>query len=338
MRKLLSTLSGVAVVALATAGVARAAAAPPSVFPRDAISVTRTTALLRGVVNPHGMPTTYVFDYGPTTSYGTTTPAKVAPVRKGREPAAQYISGLTPGTVYHFVLIASDAAGVTTGRDLEFKTQGVAPSQVLTGPPSVVDDTAATVTGTINPAGAATTWVVQYGTTTGYGSQTFAQTLPAGTAPVPISAVLSGLAPETLFHYRIVSNHGAVASYGDDQTFFTRPASALAADMTTSVTPRTDGSAPYTFAVNGTLRGGTAIPAAQRCSGTVGIRYFHGAHQLGTAFVDVTPSCEFSGTTTFSKLYGSGRIKLRVSVFYRGNGYLAKESRTDHPLAGRRQG
>ena len=333
MRKIFGALFGVAAITLSTAGVAQATA-PPKAFTQKAVLVSRTTATLTGVVNAHGLPTTYAFNYGPTTAYGSTTPSKVAGDKVGQVKVKEAIGGLQPGTVYHFQVMADNASGAIAGQDMIFKTRGNAPSQVLTGPPSVVGNTSADVTGTINPAGATTTWVVQYGTTTSYGSQTFTQTLAAGTAAVPVQITLSSLSPETLFHYRLVSFHGSKPSYGADQTFFTRPTNALPPEMTTSITPKTDGSAPYSFTASGTLHGGSAIPTAQRCTGVVGIRYFNGSHQLGTAFVDIDPSCQFSATTTFSKLYGSGRIKLRVSVFYRGNGYLNKESKTDHPYAG----
>ena len=43
-----------------------------------ATGVTSTTATLGGTVNPSGIAATYAFQYGTTTSYGTTTPAQSA--------------------------------------------------------------------------------------------------------------------------------------------------------------------------------------------------------------------------------------------------------------------
>jgi hypothetical protein len=335
MRKLIGALVGAAMLSLsAVAAAAPAPASAPAAHTLPAIHVTKHTALLRGRVDAHGGPTTYTFDYGPTTAYGSATPVRQA--GHGNQPFLfrDEVTGLTPGTTYHYALVASNADGTTTGADGSFKTQGAAPTSVYTGPPSVVGDTSATVTGAINPNGATTTWKVQYGPTTAYGSQTFGQALSPSNGAVPVSLTLADLAPMTLFHYRIVSMRNGVATYGADMTFFTRPTTAVPAQMTTSVTPKDDSSSPYTFTTTGTLHGGSTFPNTQRCAGVVAIRYYNGSHRLGTAYLDVNQSCEFSSTTTFDKLDSSGRVKLRVAIFYRGNGYLDKEGKTDHAYAG----
>jgi hypothetical protein len=340
MRSIIAVLAGTSAIGLSAVGVAQAAAppiptAPPHARSVAAADITTSGAVLRGYVNAKGTPSTFAFDYGPTSAYGAATAARNAGAAKGATLVHQAIAGLAPGTTYHFEITAANAYGATTGGDVTFTTKGSPPSTVYTGPPTIVGDTSATVSGDIDPNGAATSWVVQYGTTTSYGSQSFYQSLPAGDAAVPVQLQLSSLSPQTLFHYRLVSYHGTVASYGADQTFFTRPTDALPAQMTTRITPSHDRRSPYRFTASGTLKGGTSIPSAQRCSGTVAIRYYNGRHQLGTAFVAVNASCQFSGTTTFGRLDGSGPVKLRVSVFYRGNGYLNKESKIDHPVAGR---
>src|SRR5687767_11469394 len=56
---------------LATPGLAATAA--PGASTGAATEVTATTATLNGVVNPNKEDTTYVFEYGLTTAYGTTT-------------------------------------------------------------------------------------------------------------------------------------------------------------------------------------------------------------------------------------------------------------------------
>jgi hypothetical protein len=52
---------------------ARAEAATPSVTVRSATAVTTTDARLHAGVNPHGLATTYAFEYGTTRSYGLRT-------------------------------------------------------------------------------------------------------------------------------------------------------------------------------------------------------------------------------------------------------------------------
>src|SRR5579864_7897519 len=87
---------------------------------------------------------------------------------------------------------------------------------VTTGPVTAIGPTTATVAGTVNPNGAATTWHVEYGTTTGYGSETPSINIGSGTSAVSVSADLSGLKPGTTYHYRVVATNGAGTTQGSD--------------------------------------------------------------------------------------------------------------------------
>src|SRR5438874_1038497 len=82
-----------------------------------------------------------------------------------------------------------------------------------------VGPTSATVTGTVNPGGVSTTWYVEYGTSTTYGSKTASSGAGAGTANVPVSATLPGLAQGTTYHYRVVAMSTAGTSRGADGVF-----------------------------------------------------------------------------------------------------------------------
>src|SRR2546427_10802314 len=63
----------------------------------------------------------------------------------------------------------------------------------ITGPVSAVGSTSASVTGTVNPNGQATSWYFEYGTTTGYGSKTPVRNAGSGTSNTNVSAPLTGL-------------------------------------------------------------------------------------------------------------------------------------------------
>ena len=65
-----------AVVALVLALPAAVATASPGATTRAATNVTATTATLNGTVDPNKQDTTYHFEYGKTTAYGTSTPAQ----------------------------------------------------------------------------------------------------------------------------------------------------------------------------------------------------------------------------------------------------------------------
>jgi hypothetical protein len=101
----------------------------------SASEVTSTTATLETEVNPHGLPTTYSFRYGPTTAYGAQTPMPPAPLGEGIIDVARsaFISGLSPSTTYHFQVIATNTLGTVEGPDRTFTTQPASASTGLPG-------------------------------------------------------------------------------------------------------------------------------------------------------------------------------------------------------------
>jgi hypothetical protein len=117
-------------LALAVPAAAIAAGAP-RVTTDAATALSSTGATLNGTVNPNGNATTYYFEYGPTTAYGTKTAVVNAGSGNGPQPASQPVSGLTASTTSHFRLVATNAAGTDTGKDKAFTT--LAPGQTGTG-------------------------------------------------------------------------------------------------------------------------------------------------------------------------------------------------------------
>ena len=89
---------------------------------------------LKGSVDPYGLDTHYHFEYGTTTSYGTNVPVPDADAgsNEGFVPVSQTVTGLQPGTTYHFRLEASNSYGPKTSNDETFTT----PSDSGTPPPS----------------------------------------------------------------------------------------------------------------------------------------------------------------------------------------------------------
>ena len=92
---------------------------------------------------------------------------------------------------------------------------------VITGAPSAVSASAATVTGQVNPDGLATAFHVDYGLTATYGARTANGSAGAGRVPVGVSATLTGLSPATTYHYRLVGANSAGTVTGADRTFTT---------------------------------------------------------------------------------------------------------------------
>jgi Calx-beta domain-containing protein len=94
----------------------------PSVSTDPATDMTQTGATLRGTVVPNGVATSHHFDYGTTTSYGSTTPTTAAGSGTTAVPVAAAVGGLSPATTYHFRLAATNSAGTSFGDDASFTT------------------------------------------------------------------------------------------------------------------------------------------------------------------------------------------------------------------------
>jgi hypothetical protein len=95
---------------------------PPMVTPQAATSIGPEGATLTASVNPNGLATNVVFDYGPTVAYGSTTASNS--LGSGSSPVAtsSTVSGLLCNTQYHFRARATNASGTTNGGDLTFTT------------------------------------------------------------------------------------------------------------------------------------------------------------------------------------------------------------------------
>jgi hypothetical protein len=113
-----STMLVALLVALCAAPASFAAGAPV-VTTGTASAVGLREVTLKGTVNPEGSETTYQFEYGTTTEYGTSVPVpagNLGSVAK-EDPVSQTITGLSPGTTYHFRLRASNSHGTSYGAD-----------------------------------------------------------------------------------------------------------------------------------------------------------------------------------------------------------------------------
>ncbi len=93
---------------------------------------------------------------------------------------------------------------------------------------------AGTLNGRLDPQGLTTTYRFEYGETTSYGASapTPAGTAGAGTEDQVVSATITTLRPETVYHYRVVAANAAGTSYGEDETFITASPSVSAVQPT----------------------------------------------------------------------------------------------------------
>ena len=259
------SLAALAVAACALAiGAGAFAAGGPTATTGSASTVTDTGAALSASVNPNGQATSYAFEYGTSTAY--TVQTAVQDAGSGTQPVTvgTQLSGLRPGTTYHFRVIATSASGTTTGNDATFTTSGIAPPApagplAATGPAAAPVVDGGTLTGTVNsstsPPGETETYYFQLGTALPYVMQTVPATLKAGAAPTPVTAKVSGLESLHAYHYRLVavSETGHV-SVGADQTFSTLPRERLRpAAVQISASPASQRAIPDRVTVSGRM-------------------------------------------------------------------------------------
>ena len=102
---------------------------PPTAVTGDAGFLTTTAATVNGTVNPNTIATTFHFDLGTSPAYGAATPERSAGSGTTLDPVSEALSGLTPGTTYHYRLVATSAGGTTAGEDRTFTTTGTSPGQ-----------------------------------------------------------------------------------------------------------------------------------------------------------------------------------------------------------------
>src|SRR4051812_10807526 len=201
---------------------APASPAAPDATTDAATSVTTTGATLNATVHPHGTPTSYRFELGTTTGYGTATVDASAGAADAPTPVTTPVTALAPATTYHVRVVATSAGGTTYGADQTFTTATLAvPPDASTGKPDKVSNRGAKLTGSVNPKGRATTFRFDYGTTTAYGASTAQYAAGSGAAPVDAGVDIASLAPSTTYHARLVAASDAGTTYGADQVFTT---------------------------------------------------------------------------------------------------------------------
>ena len=94
----------------------------PSVTTGTATSLTGNSATLNGMVNPNGTSTTYHFEYGTTTNYGSATPSASAGSGTSTVSVNAAIYGLISDTTYHYRLVANNSEGTSNGDDKTLST------------------------------------------------------------------------------------------------------------------------------------------------------------------------------------------------------------------------
>src|SRR5215218_1834087 len=102
------------------------------------------------------------------------------------------------------------------------------PPVAVTGSATDITQTSATLTGTVDPNGAATTYHFEYSTDPAFASFTKAPDPDAsagsGDDPVSVSTSVNGLQPDTTYYFRLVAANDVPEMHtGETQSFATLP-------------------------------------------------------------------------------------------------------------------
>jgi hypothetical protein len=188
---------------------------------------------------------TSTVDYGPTAAYGSSTSVPgLAQVH------AVALTPLAPATTYHYRVAATDNAGngPTQSDDATFATTAAAPPLITTAPSATgTTGTSTVITWTTDEPSSSG---VEYGATIAYGNTA------SGDGDITEHRVtVSGLTPETTYHYRVLSSDacGAGPAVSTDATFATGPASIDVSGWTIK---------QFTSSQSYVIPQGTAIPSA----------------------------------------------------------------------------
>ncbi|HTP21946.1 MAG TPA: PKD domain-containing protein [Solirubrobacteraceae bacterium] len=232
----------------------------PDVTTTPASAVDDQSATLNGSVDPQGQPVIYSFAYGTSPDdLGQETAATDLAPETGPEPVSTPLSGLSPSTTYYYELDAEVAGQIYPASNVESFTTAPAPQDqsggggssgggtppppttgaqnppaptpaapklpsAATGGVSALTSASATVAGAVDPDGLATSYLVEFGKTSSYGHSSASLSAGAGQSSVAVSAMLTGLRPRTVYHYRLVAVNAAGTAVGADRTFKTRAA------------------------------------------------------------------------------------------------------------------
>jgi plastocyanin len=284
---------------------------------------TRTTATLNGTIKPEGNTTEYHFEYGTTTvSEHVTSTITLGSADFSSHHVSAALTALTPGTKYRAELVAVYGAAKTMvlGGEQMFTT-ATAPSApvVATGPATALNETEATLEGSVDPEGEATEYSFEYGTNSKYGQATAVKSLPADDLNHAVTMRLTGLMPGAEYHFRLVAKNPVGSAYGADHTFITAspppppsspPPTATTSSTTTSAPTTAAPATPMTTALlpalpGPPLLGGPSLRADQHGSTVRGSLDISPTGAGGRLEVDL-----LANAASLAKTRGSGAVRV----------------------------
>ena len=196
---------------------------PPTVETASVTEVAATTATCGGNVTDEGS--------SPVTARGVCWAAKKNPTVNdiitidgtGTGEFTSSLGGLYPGVAYFIRAYATNSAGTSYGEMKSFIPDGSVPS-VTTLAATEISATTATINGMVTSNNAITTVLFNWGTSTAYDNSVTDNEGPVpDDSSWPVSASLTGLTPQTTYHFRVYATNALGTSFGADLSFKTKP-------------------------------------------------------------------------------------------------------------------
>lgn len=136
---------------------------------------------------------------------------------------SEFSAGISTGAKPSGIAVGPDENLWVTEADKIARVIPDVPPVVSTGPVASVSSSSAIVTGSVRSRGADTHYYVEFGPSPAYGQLTAVLDNGAADNAQPVSVLLQGLLPSTVYHYRLVAVNANGTRYGQDQTLLTEP-------------------------------------------------------------------------------------------------------------------
>jgi phosphodiesterase/alkaline phosphatase D-like protein len=228
----------------------RTSSVGPQVSTAPASSLTGSSAVLNGSVNPENSSTTYSSTYSPNAGMtgASTTGSQSAGSGSTSQPVSQTVTGLEPNTTYYVQVLATNGTGTTNGSVLSFRTSSIGP-QVSTAPASSLTGSSAVLNGSVNPENSSTTYSFTYSPNADMSgaSATGTQSAGSGGTSQPVSQTVTGLEPNTTYYVQVLATNGTGTSTGPVVSFATSAPPLAITGAVQSIGPAT---AVFTASVN----------------------------------------------------------------------------------------
>lgn len=237
----------------------------------------------------NGAPWTGAVSYtisGPETINGALAPATFT-----EKPVGQYTLSYNSGGPANAIF-----SSITPSATQMLQTEGTITFTLnfIYSPPTATTDDAtnlnsisATLNATVNPHYFDTSVHFEWGLDTSYPNATTPVSMGSGGADVAVSAGITGLSPNTTYHYKVVAANDYGTTNGDDKTFTTPPITlAITSPLNSATINRPD------VMVRGTVANSTGNETGVTVNGIVATIY------NGQFFMNHVPLTEGSNTIT----------------------------------------